>query len=144
MTGERVQEPRGRPIVTDATAASANPDLPAFLARPAGAPVYYGFPLVEESRSDGWVLGMISAYGDAEVHYGDGYVVAPDGSRCGLVWECCEDEAFSVVIEAESGRWGVYFVALPQSLHGPADTRSFLEAVRPRLEPLWRAWSSDR
>lgn len=143
MNDEPVPEPRGRPVLTDAAAASASSDLPASLARPAGAPQYHGFPLVDESRSDGWVLGMISAYGDAEVHYGDGYVVAPDGSRCGLVWECCGDEAFSVVIEAQPGRWGVYFVSRPMPLHGSGDAQAFLDSLLPRLEPFWRAWKSS-
>jgi hypothetical protein len=35
--------PKGRPLAIDATARSASPTEPAFIARPDGAPVYYGF-----------------------------------------------------------------------------------------------------
>ncbi len=142
MAAEGDPKPRGRPIVTDQTAESADPSLPAFLARPAAAPVYHGFPLVMESENDGWTLGMISDFGGEGAHYGDGYVVAPDGGRCGLVWECCGEEVFDVVMEPTPDRWGVYFVSLPHSLHGPGDTREFLRLIRPRLDPLWRAWTS--
>lgn len=85
---------------------------------------------------------MVSDFGDEEAHYGDGYVLAPDGSRCGLLWECCGEQAINLVLEPEPDRWGVYFVSLPHSLHGPGDARQFLEAARPQLEPLWKAWAS--
>lgn len=52
----------GKPLTLNSNAKSASPDLPAFLARPAGAPVYHGFRMIEESRTDGWVFGTISAY----------------------------------------------------------------------------------
>lgn len=84
---------------------------------------------------------MISDFGGADAHFGDGYVVAPDGSRCGLVWECCVEESFAVVLEATPDRRGVYFVALPQPLHGADNARPFLVAALSRLAPLWRAWA---
>jgi len=77
--------------VLDKKAESAAGDLPAFLNRPPGAPVYHGFPLVEETRTDGWCYGAIAEFNQPECHSdgcesGDGYVEAPDGSRAGLVW----------------------------------------------------------
>jgi hypothetical protein len=44
-------QPRGVPLSLDPEAGSADPTLPAFLARPQVAPVYHGFPLLEESRN---------------------------------------------------------------------------------------------
>ena len=35
--------PKGRPLAIDVTAQSASPTEPGFIARPAGAPVYYGW-----------------------------------------------------------------------------------------------------
>ena len=56
----------GRRILTDDDAESADPNLPAFLARPADKPVYHGFPLIEETRT--------------AADSGDAFVVAP--ARC--------------------------------------------------------------
>jgi hypothetical protein len=78
-------QPEGVPLRLDADAESADSSLPAFIARPAGAPVYAGFPLLEASRTaDGWHFGTISdpACPDG-LEWGDAFVVAPDGSRAG-------------------------------------------------------------
>jgi hypothetical protein len=40
--------PKGRPLAIDATAQSASPTEPAFIARPEGAPVYYGFVVLDD------------------------------------------------------------------------------------------------
>jgi hypothetical protein len=64
----------------DPGAVSALPGLPAFIARPADAPVYYGFPLLSDSEKDGFVFGVITgSRTDAPASWGDAYVVAPDG-----------------------------------------------------------------
>ncbi len=77
----------GHPIASDSNAKSADPGLPAFLARPDGTPVYHGFVVVEESETDGWRYGAITAFEGVENECeGDGFVIAPDGSRAGIVW----------------------------------------------------------
>src|SRR5262245_48377424 len=97
----------GKRILQDSTAESADPELPAFLARPEGAPVYHGFPLIEETRTDGWVMGAISEFADpAGCEWGDAFVQAPDGSRAGLVWEVGDFELYEIVAP-DSDRWGV-------------------------------------
>jgi hypothetical protein len=53
---------RGLPIATDPTAKSASADLPAFLAKPPGAPVYHGFKILEDVNLDGFTLGIISDF----------------------------------------------------------------------------------
>src|SRR5437016_2987030 len=74
----------GKPLRLDASAKSASPDLPTFLSRPAGAPVYHGFAVVEETLVDGWVFGTISDYEDPSgCEWGDAFVIAPDGTRGG-------------------------------------------------------------
>jgi hypothetical protein len=45
---------RGKRMLLDPNARSADPALPAFLARPEDAPVYHGFPILEESLTEGW------------------------------------------------------------------------------------------
>jgi hypothetical protein len=46
----------GRRLAIDEQAQSADPGLPAFLARPQGAPVYYGFPVLDGAEADGFRL----------------------------------------------------------------------------------------
>ena len=99
--------PEGVPLRLDPEAESTDPSLPAFLARPEGAPVYHGFPLLEESRTaDGWCFGIIS---DPECpegrNWGDAFVVAPDGSRAGLIWEVGA-AVLEVSLPPEKARWG--------------------------------------
>jgi hypothetical protein len=127
----------------DPDAASADPELPAFLARPPGAPVYHGFPLVEGAEVDGFQLGMISGMGEDVV--GDGFVVAPDGSRAGLIWEAEVQEAyFSQQLAPEPGRWGVFAVGLPLPLRNPEQARAYLAGLLPELRPRWQAWRGQQ
>ncbi len=73
---------KSRSLNPDPTAKCADPS------KPAGSPVYHGFVVVPETFIDGWVLGEITPFLDEE--NGDGFVVAPDGSQAGLVWEVGE------------------------------------------------------
>jgi hypothetical protein len=123
-----------QPLRLDETAESANPDLPAFLSRPKGAPVYHGFSLVEETRTDGWCFGAITEFEDPEgCKWGDGFVVAPDGSRAGIVWEVGEQE-IQVVLPLDEGRWGVYAVWFPRSVKTVDDLVFNFRHVLPELQ----------
>ncbi|MEV0569546.1 hypothetical protein [Dactylosporangium sp. NPDC050588] len=79
---EEQMPPVVREVLVDEDAVTTDPALPAFLAPPEDAPAYHGFPVVAESEVDGWRLGMISGFGVE----GDGYVIAPDDGRAGLLW----------------------------------------------------------
>jgi hypothetical protein len=128
--------PDGKTIRTDTKARSADPSLPAFLARPSGSPVYHGFPLVEESRTDGWCYGAITNFEEAAgCEAGDGFVVAPDDWRAGLVWSV---GAFptETVCEPDGGRWGVYAVAFPHAVHNVDDLVACFRAVLPELRAI--------
>jgi hypothetical protein len=130
-------KPSGKRVLTDDAAVSASRDLPAFLARPDGAPVYHGFPLLEESLTDGWRLGAISAFDDDPdgCDFGDAYVVAPDGSRAGLVWAVGVFETHEVC-PPTSDRWGVYGIAFPRVVRSAADLVEFFRAVLPELKAI--------
>lgn len=135
----------GRPLRTDPAAVSASDDLPAFLAPPEGAPSYYGFPIIAESEVDGFRLGMITDFVAEPTTSGDAFVVAPDDSRAGLVWDSEVDQAwFEEVIAPTDRRWGVWTVGSPLPLRTIDDTRAFLESILPDLRPRWEAWKQAR
>ena len=107
--------------------------------------MYHGFPLVEGAEVDGFRLGTITDF-EAELGTtGDAFVVAPDGSRAGLVWESEVDEAYFQECGApDDARWGVWAVGLPLPLRTAADARAYLAALLPELRPRWEEWSRTR
>ena len=138
------RKPQGLPLILDDAAASADPVLPAFLARPPGAPVYHGFPVLEDVEIDGFRLGLISNSLSARSNWGDAFVVAPDGRRAGIVWELSESWTFSTLLEADAGRWGVFAVGTP---HGPwsvNEAHAFLAEIVARLRQEWERSRPDR
>jgi hypothetical protein len=121
----------------DASAVSARPGMPAFLARPSGAPAYYGFPLLPNSEKDGFVFGAITRpHTGVSAVWGDAYVVAPDGSRAGIVW-VTEGPVREVVFPPEPGRWGVYQFRFEQPVESDAELIRNLHAILPRLKELY-------
>src|SRR5437899_48102 len=127
----------GRRILTDDEAESGDPTMPAFLARLEGAPVYHGFPIVEMTRTpDGWCFGAITEFEDPEgCHTGDAFVVAPDGSRAGIVWEVGEGE-ITEVCAPEENRWGVYALWFRAPVRTVDDFTAELHAALPRLREI--------
>jgi hypothetical protein len=135
---------KGRPLAIDPDAVSADPSRPAFIARPPGAPVYYGFPILADVCVDGFCFGTITDFEREPSIYGDAYVVAPDGSRAGLVWEVAPEVYVTVIREPEPDRWGVWAVGFPASYPEPMSTREQarqnLAAILPRLRLEWERW----
>jgi hypothetical protein len=125
---------KGRPLVIDPNALSAKAGEPAFVAKPDGAPVYHGFPVIEESETDGWKYGAITAFeGVRDEKQGDGFVIAPDGSRAGIVWDT-GGAHFSVILPPGEGRWGVYGVRFPTAVSSRQDLIQNFRAVLPQLK----------
>lgn len=138
MIRRKRRPPKGRPLALDKEARSADAALPAFLARPEGESVYYGFPVLEGIEVEGWRLGMITDFLAEPDTAGDAFVIAPDGSRAGLVWEAeCPHPYFVEVLPPEEGRWGVWGVGLSLPLRSVADAREYLEALLPELRQRW-------
>jgi hypothetical protein len=105
--------------------------------------VYYGFPILDEAEVEGFHFGMITDFIVSPDTAGDAFVVAPDGARCGLVWEAEVEHAyFEQVLAPEEGRWGVWAVGLPLPLGTVEDARRYLKALLPDLKPRWESWSS--
>ena len=112
------------------------PELPAFIARPRGAPVYYGFPLLKNSECEGFTFGVITEPAGAE--WGDAYVVAPNGSRAGIVWSIGPGKP-RVVSQPDAGRWGVYAFYFEGPIAGVAELVSRLHSVVPALKAYYKA-----
>jgi len=121
----------GKAILQDENAISSDASLPAFVGRPAGAPVYHGFPLIPETECDGWIFGAITDFNDpAGCEFGDAFVQAPDGSRAGIVWEVGQGE-FSEVCKPEPGRWGVWAVWFDSPVRNVEDFARAMQSVLP-------------
>jgi hypothetical protein len=130
----------GKPLRLDGDADSADAELPAFLARPEGAPVYHGFPILDDVQVDGFRLGMISDWEAEAATEGDAFVVAPDDSRAGLVWEVSPENRFQEVLGFEPGRWGVWGVTFPHAMDSRDGARRNLAHILPELRRKWEEW----
>lgn len=106
----RDEQPKGKPVAIDHNAMSASPTEPAFVAPPKGAPVYHGFVVLEDVSVEGFTFGAITDFDAEPCDVGDAFIVAPDGSRAGLVWEVSETQYFEEVRPFEPSRWGVWAV----------------------------------
>jgi hypothetical protein len=124
-------------MALDPIAESASPELPAFLARPAGAPVYHGFPILEGVEVDGWRLGLVTDSIDTDDSWGDAYVVAPDGRRAGVVWQFGVPPSFAELSGPDEGRFGVFEVAVVSGPTSLSQANEFLAAVLPPIRDAW-------
>lgn len=141
---EKKPHPEGQVAREDPAADSAIPGLPAWLAKPKGAPAYHGFPLLPGSEKDGFAFGVItSSRTSAPASWGDAYVVAPDGTRAGITW-VMEGPVREVVIPPEPGRWGVYQFRFTHPVQSDADLIRNLHEVLPRLKELYAAANSSK
>ena len=128
----------------DNDAASADPSAPPFVARPENAPVYHGFRMLKDVEVGGFHLGMITNFLAQPGTAGDAFVVAPDGSRAGLVWEAeCDEPYITEVLPPSSERWGVWAVGLSIPLRSNADALTYLAALVPELRQRWMAWTTS-
>lgn len=132
--------PKGKPLVLDSKAGSDRTGRPAFLSRPLGAPVYYGFPLIEETRTEDWCYGAITDFLDLDrpegCTFGDEYAQAPDGSRAGLVWAVGTYES-KELLGPEPERWGVYEVAFPRPIRTIEDLVYNFRHMLPWLQRVY-------
>jgi hypothetical protein len=134
-------KPRSKKLLSEPTAISANPDLPPFIARPEGAPVYYGFPLIEETRIDGWCFGAITDFLQPDrvdgCTWGDAFIEAPDGSRAGIVWDTSVT-GVEQISPPDPGRWGVWSVGFNRPIKTMDDLLFNLAEVLPLLQDRYR------
>ena len=132
----------GRPLAVDHNAKSASTAEPAFITRPDGAPVYHGFVILDDVVVDGFTLGKITDWEAEPCEEGDAFVIAPDGSRAGLVWEVCHSRYFREVLAPEPQRWGVWAVGLRLPMTNRANATENLESILPDLKSRWAEWKA--
>lgn len=137
------EEHKGKPLAVDRHAASASPTEPAFVGRPNGAPVYHGFRVLEDVTVEGFTFGAITDFETEPCEAGDAFVVAPDGSRAGLVWEVGAARDIEQVLPLEPERWGVWAVWFPHPMRTHADARNNLATVVPDLKARWQEWKTS-
>jgi hypothetical protein len=99
-----------------------------------------GFPLVEETRTDGWCYGAITEFNEPECHpngceSGNGYVATPDGSRIGLVWSTGTFAAKWVQPLCDQIP-GSYEVAFPKPVKNLHDLVECFRSVVPQLQKI--------
>jgi hypothetical protein len=128
---------KGLRVTADPNAPSSDPALPAFLSRPEGSPAYHGFVVIPETCTEGWCLGSITEFEDpAGCTGGDAFVIAPDGSRAGLVWEV-GSEPLQEIIAPDSERWGVYAIWFPSPTRTIQDLVHNFRFVLPQLKEAY-------
>jgi hypothetical protein len=130
----------GRPLAIDEEAQSTSPGVPGFLAKPSGAPVYHGFRILSDVVVDGFTFGAITDFELEPCDEGDAFVVAPDNSRAGLVWEVARWETFAELYPMDENRWGVWAVSFPFPMTSRQNATLNLKAILPLLKPKWDEW----
>jgi hypothetical protein len=128
----------GLRVSFDPAASSSDEGLPGFLARREVAPIYHGFTILDGVEADGFSFGTISALGPDDC--GDAFIIAPDGSRAGLVWVIGESRELGEIIGFEQGRWGVWAIEFARPMRSREDAQRNLEDVLPALRSKWEAW----
>ena len=134
----------GHPLALDPNAQNASEDLPGFLARPADAPPYHGFQILSDVCADGFTFGKISDFEAEPSDEGDAFVIAPDNSRAGLVWEVSDRQLFIEAAPMTDDRWGVWEVSLPYPMTSRENAKRNLQAILPRLSERWQDWLSTK
>lgn len=120
----RREEPSRSPLAIDPKSPSASSIEPAFIARPEGEPVYHGFKVLSNVVVEGFTLGKITDFEVESTDTGDAFVVAPDNSRAGLVWEVSSNSYFEEVLGMTPDRWGVWAVSFPHPMVQPRQRSS--------------------
>jgi hypothetical protein len=142
MTEKRkeLEPPTGLPLALDPLAKSGSQTEPAFIARPASAPVYHGFEILSDVVVGGFTFGKITDFESEPCNEGDAFVVAPDNSRAGLVWEISDKPYFQEISAPEVQRWGVWSVSFPNTMTSHENVRKNLESILPELKKHWEEW----
>jgi hypothetical protein len=104
--------------------------------------------LVEETLTNGWCYGAITEFLEPNkpegCDSGDGFVVAPDGSYCGLVWWMdCPWEVTQIEGPRREKFWGTFEVRFPKAVFSVQDLVENFRRVLPALRASYERWRSS-
>ena len=126
-------------IMKDAQTVDARQTPPAITSKRNTRPIYHAFRTIPETLTDGWLFGAITVYEDPDgCDSGDGFVVAPDGSRAGLDWRVGRGKIRKIAPPDER-QWGVYEVFFPRPIRTTADLAGHFRAVLPQIKKVYHA-----
>jgi hypothetical protein len=93
---------------------------------------------------DGFKLGMITDFTvESDVVEGDLFIVAPDGSRAGIVWCTGPIKRYGEIEPPNPRRWGVWQFELERPLRTIDDAQWALNEMVPVLQPYWELWAKS-
>ncbi|MEH7298752.1 3-deoxy-8-phosphooctulonate synthase [Neobacillus drentensis] len=102
---------------------------------------YHRYPLVLETKTDGFIYGEITDHFDFDEEegctFGDGFVQAPNGSRAGLIWDISEKPYLNTCIEPEDDRWVVYNVGFVKPIKTMDDLIYNFKTVLPLIKEAY-------
>ena len=133
------ETPKGKPLALDRNATSASPIEPAFVARPKGAPVYYGFAVLEDVSADGFMFGAITDFEAEPTDTGDASSSLQMTVGMGLYGKSLQRTTLRRYSHS-SQRWGVWAVSFPYPMDNRENARKNLMAVLPDLKTRWEEW----
>ncbi len=131
-------------LMLDPDAASAEPETPAFMAPPEGAPPFHGFAVLDDVESGGLTWGGITDFEHRPgLATGDAFVVAPDGSRAGIEWRAGDTAYVLQMAPPSAERWGVYLIGVTRPMVDRATVAANLADVAPDLRAFWEEWATE-
>jgi hypothetical protein len=100
--------------------------------------IRHGYPVIAASECEGWFFGAMTQFLEsAPDTSGDGFVVAPDGSRADLLWQIGVGEC-TEILPADESRWGVYSVWFPKPINTLDDLIFGFRFLLPDLRKLFQ------
>lgn len=131
-------------LALDPFAESAAEDQLPFMAPPGGARPYHGFKVLEDVTYQGFTLGAITDFIKRPgLLVGDGFIVAPDGSRAGLEWRIANETYLLEMAPPTAHRWGVWMAGFTNQMVDKDSARRNLIEVEPLLREKWEGWLTD-
>ncbi len=114
------------------------------MAPPGGARPYHGFKVLNDVTYQGFTLGAITDFQKRPgLTVGDGFVVAPDGSRAGIEWRIANESYLLEMAPPTSNRWGVWMAGFVHPMVDKDSARRNLIEIEPLLRQKWEAWVTE-
>ena len=99
--------------------------------------IFHGYPVITATECEGWYFGAISDLVEFKnFDSGDGYVIAPDGSRAELLWQIGKGD-ITQVLPPDEQRWGAYAVWFPKSIRTLDDLVFGFRYILPNLQKFY-------